>query len=121
MLYINYLEDHGIPTRMAIRGGNPTVNDAFDVPSGMGFDSAFDVIGTPALTRQIGQLAQQADARLGVFGRLGAAVTSIKTYEFFFQMVHQVSGGLTILTNWMPSQVPFVIPTVMTSRKTLPM
>jgi len=76
--YVNYLEEHGFSLRSATRADRtPLARDAFDIPAGLGFDSAFDVIDTPAASRQIGILAQQSDGRIGLFGRLGVGVSAV--------------------------------------------
>ncbi len=67
--YVAWLEANGVSTRAGTRhqtrGGGTTINNAFNIPAGRGFDSAFDVVGFASLTREIGQLAFESNLNLG--------------------------------------------------------
>ena len=98
-LFVEYLEANGAsPRRRNVTRQNSdgaTVNNAFNVPSGIGFDSAFDVIDFSAFTREIGRLGFQNNINIGRGARaaevlsdfvpiLGDFVNLEARYEFIF-------------------------------------
>lgn len=94
--FVNYLESLGInTTRGSTRGnpfGAPRVIGNFPVPASSGFVSAFDVIGIPAFTRQLGRLASEDSPlvassfnAIGFTGTIFEAVDLNFSFEFTFE------------------------------------
>lgn len=54
---VDILESHGIQTREPTRAGGPPAIFDWNVPSGFGFDSAFDVMDFVGRQRQLGNVA----------------------------------------------------------------